>query len=91
MTSKEALEELKDNFENDVYKVERKMLDIIEKDLEILECFKKIPKRELKEFIENEIKFAKNYNTWLVSCNCDLGEEEPTKHLIKIKEWLENE
>ena len=41
MTSKEALEELKDNFENDVYKVERKMLDIIEKDLEILECFKK--------------------------------------------------
>ena len=41
MTSKEALEELKDNFENDVYKVERKMLDIIEKDLEVLEILKK--------------------------------------------------
>ena len=41
MTSKEALEELKDNFENDVYKVERKMLDIIEKDLEVLDILKK--------------------------------------------------
>ena len=28
-------------------------------------------------------------NTWLEACNCDLGKEEPTKHLIKIKEWLE--
>ena len=91
MTSKEALEELKDNFENDAYKVERKMLDIIEKDLEVLECFRKIPRRDLKVFIENEIRFEENYNTWLVSCNCDLGKEEPTKHLIKIKEWLENE
>ena len=91
MTSKEALEELKDNFENDVYKVEREMLNIVEKDLEVLECFRKIPKRKLKEFIENEIMFEKNYNTWLVSCNCDLGKEEQTKHLIKIKEWLEND
>lgn len=41
MTSKEALEELKDNFENDVYKVERSMLDIIDKDLQVLEILKK--------------------------------------------------
>lgn len=41
MTSKEALEELKDNFENDVYKVEREMLDIIDKDLEILKLLRK--------------------------------------------------
>ena len=33
MTSKEAMEKLKENFENDVYKVEREMLDIIDKDL----------------------------------------------------------
>lgn len=91
MTSKEALEELKDNFENDVYKVERSMLDIIDKDLEILECFRKIPKRDLKEFIEYQTRYAKNLNTWLESCNCDLKEEEPTKYLIKIKEWLEND
>lgn len=41
MTSKEAVEKLKENFENDVYKVERKMLYIIEKDLEVLEILKK--------------------------------------------------
>ena len=40
MTSKEALEELKDNFENDVYKVERSMLDIIDKDLVVVEILK---------------------------------------------------
>ena len=41
MTSKEALKELEDTFENDVYKVEREMLNIIEKDLEILEILRK--------------------------------------------------
>lgn len=62
----------------------------IEKDLEILECFKKIPKQDLKEFIDWQIRYEKNLNSWLEACNCDLGKEEPTKHLIKIKEWLEN-
>ena len=41
MTSKEAMAKLKENFENDVYKVEREMLDIIEKDLEVLDIIKK--------------------------------------------------
>lgn len=41
MTSKEALEELKDNFENDVYYIERKLLDIIDKDLVVLELLRK--------------------------------------------------
>lgn len=66
-----------------------KELDIIEKDLEIVECFKKIPKQDLREFIEWQIRYEKNLNTWLEGCNCDLGKEEPTKHLIKIKEWLD--
>ena len=65
--------------------------DIVIKDLEILECFRKIPKQDLKEFIEYQIRYEKNLNTWLEACNCDLGKEEPTKHLIKIKEWLEND
>lgn len=65
------------------------LLEIVYKDLEILECFKKIPKQDLKEFIEWQIRYEKNLNTWLEACNCDLGKEEPTKHLIKIKEWLE--
>ena len=63
----------------------------IKKDLEILECFKKIDKKELNDFIENQIKYALNENSWLSACNCDLEKEKPTQHLIKIKEWLENE
>ena len=63
--------------------------EIVMKDLEILECFKKIPKQDLKDFIEWQIRYEKNLNTWLEGCKCDLGKEEPTKHLIKIKEWLE--
>lgn len=55
---------------------------------ELLDCFRKIPKRDLIEFIDCQIRYEKNLNTWLESCNCDLGEEEPTKYLIKIKEWL---
>ena len=62
----------------------------IEKDLEILECFKKIPKQDLKEFIDWQIRYEKNMNTWLEACNADLAKEDPTKHLIKIKEWLDD-
>ena len=65
--------------------------DIVIKDLEILECFKKIDKKELNDFIENQIKYALNENSWLSACNCDLEKEEPTQDLIKIKEWLEND
>ena len=41
MTSKEAMAKLKENFENDVYKVEREMLNIVDKDLLISEILKK--------------------------------------------------
>ena len=66
-------------------------ISAIEKDLEILECFKKIDKKDIKDFIETQIRYTLNENTWLSACNCDLEKEKPTKHLIKIKEWLENE
>ena len=65
--------------------------DLVKKDLEVLECFKKIDKKELKDFIETQIKYTLNENSWLSACNCDLEKEKPTQHLIKIKEWLENE
>lgn len=65
--------------------------EIIVKDLEILECFRKIPKRDLENFIDEQIRYEINLNTWLKSCNCDLEKEELTKHLIKIKDWLEND
>ena len=69
----------------------KKCKEIIKEDLEILECFQQIDKKELKDFIETQIRYALNENTWLSACNCDLEKEKPTKHLIKIKEWLENE
>ena len=65
--------------------------DIVMKDLEVLECFKKIDKKELNDFIENQIKYALNENSWLSACNCDLEKEKPTEYLIKIKEWLGND
>lgn len=93
MTSKEALKCIilgtnVDTYRSSIEEID-KAIETIEKDLEVLECFKKIPKQDLKEFIEWQIRYEKNMNTWLEACNCDLGKEEPTKHLIKIKEWLE--
>ena len=103
MTSKEALYLLMTNQKNvrdrfkfiDLNTYEKVSIeecyDIIIKDLEVLECFKKIDKKELNDFIENQIKYALNENSWLSACNCDLEKEEPTQDLIKIKEWLEND
>lgn len=51
MTSKEAMEKLKENFEDDVYYWERKMLDIIEKDLKVLEEHRKIEEEIGVDFI----------------------------------------
>lgn len=101
MNSKEALENIRDYHNETVYDIDNiytenmfeKELDIIEKDLEILECFRKIPKQDLKDFIEWQIRYEKNMKTWLEERHlCYIGkEEEYTKHLIKIKEWLEND
>ena len=90
MTSKECLSDLYFLAIGDENHT-KKCKEIIEKDLEVLDCFKKIDKQELKDFIEYQIRYTLNKNTWLTACNCDLEKEESTKHLIKIKEWLENE
>ena len=78
-------------YKGDLCEVYKSEFDTIKKDLELLECFKKIDKKELKDFIENQIKYTLNENTWLSACNADLAKEKPTKHLIKIKEWLEDD
>lgn len=97
MNSKEALEHIifEAKLDKPIFSVYYQELiearGKLEKDLEILECFRKIPKQDLKEFIDWQIRYEKNMNTWLEGCNCDLAKEEPTKHLFKIKEWLENE
>lgn len=96
MTSKEAVLELICEAKSANIEEERIcfLRNIIEKDLEIVECFKKIPKQDLKDFIEWQIRYEKNFNIWLkefVNGPKPIEYEEPIKYLIKIKEWLENE
>ena len=91
ITSKEALWDLKCNALEE-YDWENDRLDIIEKDLEILECFRKIPKQDLRDFIDWKLRYEKMIKNWLDERPfLYVDKEDPTKHLIKIKEWLENE
>ena len=74
MTSKEAMSKLKENFENDAYKVEREMLNIIDKDLVISEILKEYVYLDTKD---NLIKMRSVENRWE---NFDFE---------ILKEWLE--
>ena len=74
MTSKEAMAKLKENFENDVYKVEREMLNIVNKDLVISEILKKYVYFDTKD---NLIKMRAIEKRWE---NFDFE---------ILKEWLE--
>ena len=76
MTSKEAMAKLKENFENDVYKVEREMLNIVDKDLVISEILKEYVYIDKKD---NLIKMRTVEKRWE---NFDFE---------ILKEWLENE
>ena len=92
MTSKQLINQLCYEYSTKNYNEEKlKKTHEIKKNLEILECFKKIDKKELKDFIETQIKYTLNENSWLSACNANLAKEKPTQHLIKIKEWLEND
>ena len=84
MTSKEALEELKDNFENDVYKVEREMLNIVAKDLEVLEILKQsiFNKEEHKYAMTEKLKGQK-----FMLLSLSIREDD----IEQVKEWLEND
>ena len=74
MTSKEAMAKLKENFENDVYKVERDMLNIVDKDLVISEILKEYVYLDKKD---NLIKMRPVEKRWE---NFDFE---------ILKEWLE--
>ena len=75
MTSKEAMEKLKENFENDVYKVEREMLDVIDKDLVISEILKEYVYLDKKDNLIKMLTIAKRWENFDFEI---------------IKEWLEN-
>ena len=103
MTSLEAFEEMVRicNLLNqqitkvgDIYSINNYPIKKIKNDLEIVECFRKIPKQDLKDFIERQIRYEKNFNIWLkefANGPKPIEYEESIKYLIKIKEWLENE
>lgn len=74
MTSKEAMAKLKDNFENDVYKVERSMLDIIDKDLVISEILKEYVYLDKKDNLVKMKTIAKRWENFDFEI---------------LKEWLE--
>ena len=76
MTSKEAMAKLKEHFENDVYKVEREMLNIVDKDLVISEILKEYVYLDKKD---NLIKMRTVGKRWE---NFDFE---------ILQEWLENE
>ena len=77
MTSKEAVKELEDTFENDVYYIERKLLNIIEKDLEVLEI--------LRKSIYNKTESKHSLFSDFVVLDLFIKGEDATK----VKEWLE--
>ena len=84
MTSKEAMSKLKEDFENDVYKVERKMLDIIDKDLQVLDILKRsIFNKEEHKYAMNEKFKGQKFMLLNLSVRGD--------DIAKVKEWLENE
>ena len=76
MTSKDALKELKENAQ-EICKWELDRLEIIEKDLEILEILK-------KHYDNNSLALSLNSFIVFTIHNDD-------KEFNKIKEWLENE
>ena len=84
MTSKEVVNQLKEDFENDVYKVEREMLDIVEKDLQVLDILKKsiFNKEEHKYAMTEKFKGQK-----FMLLNLSIRGDD----IAKVKEWLENE
>lgn len=74
MTSLEAFEEIIEvcnlyhkqiTNAGDIYSINNYPIKRIKNDLEIVECFRKIPKQDLKDFIEWQIRYEKNFNIWL--------------------------
>ena len=76
MTSKEAMSKLKENFENDVYKVEREMLNIVDKDLVISEILREYVYLDTKDNLIKMRAIEKRLENF---------------HFEILKEWLENE
>lgn len=62
--------------------------NIIKKDLEIVECFRKIPKQDLKDFIEWQIRYEKNFNIWLKEF---VNSPKPIEYQENLNDLLEED
>ena len=88
----ERLEKLEKENQELKEKINNKQIKKIKEDIKIIKKKKKIPKQDLREFIEWQIRYEKIIKNWLDERPfLYVDKEDPTKHLIKIKEWLENE
>ena len=90
MTSKEAVLELICEAKSVNRDEERVcfLRNIIEKDLEIVECFRKIPKQDLKDFIEWQIRYEKNFNIWLKEF---VNSPKPIEYQENLNDLLEDD
>lgn len=58
----------------------------IKNDLEIVECFRKIPKQDLKDFIEWQIRYEKQFNIWLKEF---VNDSKPIEYKENLNDLLE--
>ena len=60
----------------------------IKNDLEIVECFRKIPKQDLKDFIEWQIRYEKQFNIWLKEF---VNSPKPIEYQENLNDLLEED
>lgn len=60
----------------------------IKNDLEMVECFRKIPKQDLKDFIEWQIRYEKNFNIWLKEF---VNDPKPIEYKENLNDLLEED
>lgn len=58
----------------------------IKNDLEIVECFRKIPKQDLKDFIDWQIRYEKQFNIWLKEF---VNDPKPIEYKENLNDLLE--
>ena len=97
MTSLEAFEEIIEILNiyhhqivksGDICSINNYPIKRIKNDLEIVECFRKIPKQDLKDFIEWQIRYEKQFNIWLKEF---VNSPKPIKYQENLNDLLEED
>lgn len=97
MTSLEAFEEMIEILNiyhhqivkaGDICSINNYPIKRIKNDLEIVECFRKIPKQDLKDFIEWQIRYEKQFNIWLKEF---VNSPKPIEYQENLNDLLEED